>query len=483
MRGWLSAAAVAAVLIALAGAARAAGPTLQVGVAEDEVKQGNIPDTLTKLDLLKLAGLDAVRVTSIWDPASPTPDPGEVIALNALIAAAKLDGIQVYVSVYNRGSATTPLTDDAQTSFAGHVVSLLQQVPDLTDVIIGNEPNINLFWMPQFNPDGTDAAAPAYLSLLARTYQAAKAVRPSIRVWGGALSPRGADRPLARPTHSPTVFLADMGAAFKERKWTTPVMDGLAIHPYPINSSIDPSKWTNPKNAYIGLGDYTKLEDVLTKAFGGTAQPSSTLPLLYDEFGIESQIPAAKRSLYTGTEPATTKPATEAQQASYYRTAISMAFCQPNVVGLLLFHAFDETDLGRFQSGIYYADETPKPSMAAVRGAVRDVRGGVIAKCAGLELAPKAKVVFPRIRTVSLGTAAVGVTCDLDCAIDARLERLPTHATTWEVKATAQFGQRTAVKFPTLPLKPGRYRFTVQVSAPVNSGPPTMVASGPLLLG
>ncbi len=477
------AAAVAAVFLVLCGAAHAGGPSLQVGVAEDQVKAATLAESEAKLELLKVAGLDAVRVTSIWDPANPAPDPGEVTALNNLTAAGKLDGIQVYASVYNFGSKTTPLSDADQASFASHVASLVQQVPDLQDVIVGNEPNINRFWLPQFDQAGNDAAAPAYLSLLAHTYQAVKGVDPSVRVWGGALSPRGSDRTgLARETHSPTVFLADLGAAYRKSGLTGPVMDGLAIHPYPINSSVAPSKWTNPLNAYIGLGDYQKLEDVLTKAFGGTAQPAATLPILYDEFGIESQVPPGKASLYTGKEPATTKPATEAMQGQYYRTAIAMSFCQPLVVGLLLFHAVDENALDRFQSGLYYADGTPKPSMAAVRGAIRDARGGVIAKCDGLELTPNAKVAYPRIRSVSTGTAVLSVTCDLDCSIDARIEKLPQEKTTWKIRAKGLAGEKTALPFPTLKLAPGRYRFTVQVAAPVNKGEPTMLASGPLLL-
>ena len=62
---------------------------------------------------------------------------------------------------------------------------------------------------------------------------------------------------------------------------------------------------------------------------------------------------------------------------------MQMSFCYPNVTGLLLFHAFDETALDRFQSGLYYPDGTPKSSLAVVRDAARDVRGGVIAKCSG----------------------------------------------------------------------------------------------------
>ena len=45
-------------------------------------------------------------------------------------------------------------------------------------LIVGNEPNLNRFWMPQFTPAGRDAAAASYLALLAQTYDAIKAVAP-----------------------------------------------------------------------------------------------------------------------------------------------------------------------------------------------------------------------------------------------------------------------------------------------------------------
>ena len=291
-----------AVLAVLAPAAHAGGPALLVGAAEDEVKASTLTESKAKLDLLRLAGLGAVRVTSIWDPANPVPPESELRELTNLTEAGALDGIQVFASVYNFGSKTTPLSEADQTSFAAYAATLAREVPALRNFIIGNEPNLNRFWLPQFNPDGSDAAAPAYLSLLFRTYQALKAVDPSTRVFGGAISPRGIDRPgTARDTHSPTVFIQDLGAAYRASGLTSPIMDALAIHPYPENSMTPPTL-THPNSTPIGIADYSKLTGLLGTAFDGTAQPGSTLPILYAEYGIETQIPAAKASLYTGAE-------------------------------------------------------------------------------------------------------------------------------------------------------------------------------------
>lgn len=481
MRGLLTAAAVAIALL-IAPVARSGGPAMIVGAAEDDVKAGTLTEAKAKLDLLAAAGLGAVRVTSIWDPAKPDPTADELTQLNNLTAAAKLDGLDVFVAVYNFGSRTTPLSAEDQASFANHAAALARQVPDLQNFIIGNEPNLNRFWLPQFNPDGSDAAAPAYLSLLAKTYTALKAADPTVRVFGGAISPRGIDRPgTGRDTHSPTVFIQDMGAAYRASGLTGPVMDALAIHPYPENSQIAPTL-AHPNSTPIGIADYTKLVGLLTKAFQGTGQPGATLPILYGEYGIETQIPPAKASEYTGTEPATIKPVPESTQASYYRQAMALSFCQPNVMGLLIFHAFDETALDRFQSGLYYPDETAKSSLPTVRAAARDVRGGVIARCDGLELTPKARIGYPRVRSISAGTGSVAVTCDIDCTVYARLERLPRHSTTLVARASAKAGERTLARFRQTKLAPGRYRFTVRLTAPVNRGEPLAVSSGPLIV-
>src|SRR5256885_7612656 len=101
--------------------------------------------------------------------------------------------------------------------FAQYTAALAQALPYVRDFIVGNEPNLNRFWMPQFDKRGRDLAAPAYLAVLAQTYDALKAVSPQINVIGGAVSPRGADRASAsRQTHSPTTFLRDLGLAYRK---------------------------------------------------------------------------------------------------------------------------------------------------------------------------------------------------------------------------------------------------------------------------
>ena len=72
----------------------------------------------------------------------------------------------------------------------------------------------------------------------------------------------------------------------------------------------------------------------------------------------------------------TTKPVSEGVQAAYYDEALKLAACQPTVRGFLIFHVTDETDRNRWQSGVYYADGTPKASRALVKKAIAGIHAG-----------------------------------------------------------------------------------------------------------
>src|SRR3954447_24053584 len=393
------------IALALAPSALGGGPTMQFGAAEDVVRTTDLPAAKAKMTLLRLAGFSSVRVTSQWQGTEAAPSEAELTVLHNVAGAAQLSAVRVYLSIYPTGSRVTPLTPEARDLFAAYVTSLKQQLPSIKDVIIGNEPNIDRFWLPQFNPNGTDAAAPAYTALLARSYDAVKVVDPATRVWGGALAPRGIDRPgTGRDTHSPVAFLKDMGIAYRASGRTLPLMDGLAFHPYAETSGQSPDT-PHPNSTTIGLADYDRLVRSLATAFDNSPQAGSVLPVLYDEFGVESKIPPGRARAYTGAEPATTKPVDEITQGAYYARALQLAFCQPNVVGILLFHSQDEPALASWQSGVYYADGTPKSSLYAVRDALVRSRGGSIARCEGVGLDVTAtKVGFPSQAALARGT-------------------------------------------------------------------------------
>jgi len=354
---------------------------LLVGAAEDAAKGGGAPQADGKMALARQAGFDTIRVTSIWHPGERSIDGGELETLQRVAAAAAANGVRVIVSVYPYGAKTTPSYATTRAQFASYAASIPRLVPSIRHVIVGNEPNLNRFWMPQYTKAGLDAAASSYLGLLAQTYDAIKRAAPKTVVIGGSLAPRGSDDPRAsRQTHSPTRFILDLGAAYRRSGRTRPVMDWFAIHPYPERSSVPPT-FAHPRSTSIGLADYGKLVGLLGEAFDGTRQRGSTLPIIYDEFGVQTMQPDDKRTLYANQDLLSAVDAVdERTQGRYYRDALRLAVCQPNVVGLLFFHVSDEADLDRWQSGVYYADDTPKSDLPVVRAATNAARAGTLVK-------------------------------------------------------------------------------------------------------
>jgi hypothetical protein len=355
---------VTVLAVVVAGCGRSAEPpsTFVVGAVEDSAKSGSAD---AKMLLARQAGNRAIVLSSIWTPPLVAPPGAELAALQTAVIAAATNGIRPIVAVYSF-SSVTPTTPEARAQFAAYAASIPRLLPGVRDVIVGNEPNLNLFWLPQFGPDGSNAAAVSYLALLAESYDALKDVSPDINVIGGSLSARGSDDPAgSRPTHSPSQFIKDLGAGYRASGRDRPVMDMFSIHPYPENSSIPPT-FEHPQSTSIGLADYDKLVALLGAAFDGTEQPGSSLPIVYGEYGLQTTIPQQKLGAYTGAEQATTKPIDEAAQATRYADAIAIAACHPTVRMLLFFHVSDEPQLERLQTGVFYADDTPKSSLDAI---------------------------------------------------------------------------------------------------------------------
>jgi hypothetical protein len=439
----------------------AGGPYMFVGAAEDNARTADPLFAQSEMRQAKLVGFDTIRFTQTWVKGQTTLGPNDRILLGNATVAAQLSGIRVVLSIYPYGSSVTPLTDQDRADFAAFCADVADSFPLVHDFIVGNEPNLNRFWLPQFGPNGEDVAAPAYEQLLAGAYDALKAVRPHSTVYGGALAPRGVDKPgTGRDTHSPTAFIIDLGLAYRASGRQRPIMDAFAFHPYPESSSTGPN-FPHPNGTSIGIADYPKLVALLGTAFDGTAQRGSSLPILYDEFGIETTVPAAKAPLYTGNEPATTRPVDDATQARLYTQAMQMVFCQKTVMGLFLFHVQDEASMAAWQSGEYYVDGTPKSSLPAIAAAAATVHRGVVASCPGLLLTPK---LFVKASKPTRTGTTIKVTCSLDCSYTVSLDRR-------RLTGTALGRVVSTVAF-TGALAPGRHVVTARASALMNAGPP-----------
>ncbi|HST15274.1 MAG TPA: hypothetical protein VLJ44_10530 [Gaiellaceae bacterium] len=342
----------------------AARRELTVGAVDDAAKWS--PNARRPMQLAANAGLKAIVLSAVWKQGASAS--GDLPPLRRAVRAAKAEGIEPQLAVY-QFSSSTPLDDASRTAFSEYAVALVRALPAVRTVFVGNEPNLNLFWMPQFDSGGGDAAAAAYEELLAATYDALKSADPKLTVVGGNLAPRGGDDPSAsRQTHSPTSFIKDLGNAYRASGRTKPLMDMFSIHVYGESPKIPPS-FRHPQSTSIGIADYDKLVLLLGQAFDGTAQPGSKMPIVYGEYGVETDVPS---SGYTGTEVVPT--ADVETQSRDYRQAIELAACQKTVRALDFFHVIDERKLAGLQSGLYYVDGTAKPSVDSVRAAAEHAR-------------------------------------------------------------------------------------------------------------
>jgi hypothetical protein len=297
--GSLKAVAIAATAALLTVPAALAGPNLRIGAVEDTAIWSESPGA--EMSLAQQTGFDTIRMTAQWTTGLTALPSGELQRLRLAAIAASSRGIQPVVAIYNQGGSWTPADETTRDQFVRFALDVVRNLPWVTTFIVGNEPNSSLYWQPQFDASGGDAAAVAYEGLLTASYDAIKAERPNATIVGGALDSRGADDPAAqRLTHSPTAFIRDLGAAYRASGRTAPLMDVFDEHVYPDNSTLPPSM--PHTGTTIAAAEYGKLVSLLGRAFDGTAQRGSTLPILYGEFGIESAIPAAKAGVYSGVE-------------------------------------------------------------------------------------------------------------------------------------------------------------------------------------
>jgi hypothetical protein len=356
--------------------------TFLVGTVDDALAQDGLQFARAQADVSRDAGFDVAAVSATWHRGQRRPSHHLVRVLGNVSAATRRAQMKLAVVFWHGLGEDTPRGPAERADFAAYTAAVVEALPRLRFAIVGNEPNLSTFWRPQFGGDGRDLAARAYVDLLARSYDAIKAERRSVRVLGGALSPRGADRPNGmRPTHSPTAFIRDLGAAYRASHRHRPLMDAFAFHPYMEASRFPPTE-AHPKNTTITIADYPKLVALLGEAFHGTAQRGERLPIYYTEFGVQTRVPTEKRGFYIDLDSPARRDAVPFRvQAAYYRRALELAYCQPTVRGLFVFHTFDEPGLGGWQSGLYFADRTSKPSLPAFKRAVADLRNDRFPRC------------------------------------------------------------------------------------------------------
>jgi hypothetical protein len=485
--------------LVLSGAARA---DVQFGVAEDAGKYAD-DGGASFFAMLADLGMTENRIAVFWNPAEPTTIQ-EKAFLDRSMPQAALRGTRILFSVQPAHPGDVTSTPNGPQLFADYAALLARTYPQVKDFIVGNEPNQPRFWQPQF-VGGKPASAAAYERTLAVTYDALKAVDPTIRVIGLGLSPRGNDNPKASSnmSTSPVRFIRDLGAAYRASGRTEPIMDQLAFHPYPNPSSAnDPLtkgyQWPN-----AGVPNLDRIKQAFWDAFKGTAQPTfaetgagsrfSTalappLTFVLDETGWQTSIPTSDRTAYTGFE--NSKTVSEATQAEIYGDLIRLVACDPGVAALNFFHLVDEVALAGFQSGLVRADGSKRASYEAVKEAIAESGG----ECDGREASWRHTTsVAGAEADFSVGVKTrfgFSVTADEGATfraaiLRARGKRGPSENDRSAIAAALSPGGTSAgvvsraaggvkaywqndVAFATRTLRPGRYVYAVRLAAETN---------------
>ena len=362
--------------LALCGRASA---NVTFGITEDT---GALGDPTTFYATLNDLGANENRIAISWDPSQPTTIPDQA-SLDFWVPQATIRGVRLIFAVAPAHPSDITASPARVNQFAAFVQRLATTYPVVKDFVIGNEPNQPRFWQPQFSTTGAALSGGAYEPLLAASYDALKAVNPSINVIGMGLSPRGNDNPLAKDnvSISPVRFIYDVGVAYRTSKRAKPIMDELGFHPYPNQNNDPPLKgYPWPK---AGIPNLDRIKQAVWDAFNGSAQPlfaergkaapANALHLDLDETGWQVAIPPSLQKFYTGKENVI--PIDEGTQAQYYSDIVRFVSCDPDVRSLSFFHLVDETDLDRWQSGLLRADNSRRPSYDAVKATIAQTQG------------------------------------------------------------------------------------------------------------
>ena len=480
--------------------AGAAAGVVRYGVTEDAGKYAH-DGGASFYSQLNDVGLTENAITIYWDPSLPggMAEPG---LLDRVLPQARARGIRVVLAVYALRPRMFTTSPTAEAQFVDFLQRLARTYPQVTDFVVGNEPNQPRYWQPQFGPDGSDAAANGYEELLARCYDALKSVNPAIRVLGFGLSQRGNDDPRAtsNASHSPVQFVHDVGAAYYASGRTRPIMDAFAFHPYPGSSAESLEKGLAWPNASVANLD--RIKQAVWDAFHGTAQPTfeNGLGLAITEVGWQVGVVPGSAGAYSGTEnvPTTDEPT----QAAIYARIVQQLACDPSVTDMLFLHLIDETDLAGFQSGLVRADGTRRPSYDAVREAIAATRGlcagamvgwrhatsvvGAAVDVAGTRRRELARRTRAAVATASEGALALAGAVRIPSSgtiSRAAVERALLQGAVSVVETPVPAASRTAVRLPATPAAPGLYAYAVTLQAELNPDRRTTFVGPPFRVG
>lgn len=419
-----------------------------VGVDEDAPKWGR---SHSVANVARSLGLKAIRLTVPWQPGESRLSRSDRRVLDNAVSS--LRKLRIVVAIYGDRDAA-PQDAQARAEFCDFATDVVRRYRSIRDVVIWNEPNSGSFWRPQFTGDGTSVAPAAYEALLATCWSKLHAAARGVNVIA-ASAPRGrVANANPNPSHAPGAWYKGLGAAYRASKRSKPIFDTIGHNPYPNFTSERP--WTrHTAGQSIAQGDHDKLVAALRQAFRNTGQPlpgRGRVTIWYMEQGFQTRPDPGKEGHYSGAEndrfvlPAWSARAGSREglapdQATQIVDSIRLAYCQRNVGAYFNFMLADEHDLAGWQSGVLWADWTPKPSYSAFASVIREVETGAV-DCAAISRAAPlpapaepAPLVISNAKGKTLSPFSATITWRTSLPSDSLLEAalLGSPGTIWEV--------------------------------------------------
>ena len=327
------------------------------------------PGTLNqRLTTFKRLGVPIVRFTLRWNeiarrrpknPTSPRDPAYDWRRPDRVLRGLRGYGLTPVVTLvgtppWANGGRTPNFAPPHPLDFRRFATAAARHYPWIRFWLIWNEPNKRLWLRPT-------RAAIYVQHLLNPGYEAIHAVLPHARVGGGVTGPRGGAGGV-----SPTTWVRSMARAHAK-------LDAYAHHPYPVSPSETPSSGGCKNCPWITMATIKKLLILVKRSWGPK-------PVWLTEYGYQTRPP----DMFLGVPLK--------RQSSLLSLAAMRAWRLPRVTMLIQYLYRDEVALGRFQTGLLFADDRWKPSLqgfklpfaqmgrhglqAVVWGQIRGVRPG-----------------------------------------------------------------------------------------------------------
>jgi hypothetical protein len=250
------------------------------------------------------------------------------------------------------------VTRPSQTAFAAFVTAVGRRYGEQVNLwAIWNEPNQPQFLRPQFARGGKAVSPGIYRGLYrAGVRGLAKAGQGGDKILIAETSPRGTRRVVA-----PLRFLRGMlclDGTYKKKKGSTCGALPASAYAHHAYTTRQGPYFKPASKDDVTIGVLSRLTTALDKAHKAGAL-TRRLPIYLTEFGIQST-------------PDTQSGVSLAKQVEYRAISERIAWGNPRVAGFsqYLLRDSDPTgpkQYGGFESGLRFANGTPKPSLAAFR--------------------------------------------------------------------------------------------------------------------